>query len=110
MFDEPDEPKAEAAADPAERAREKSDEFRMHAEFAAVYEGHRKFEAAIMPNLEATLAREIQRTIGRLEKSKHPGSPILPPPSLPTRPPCSRCPRPNICRPTTITSTAAPAR
>ena len=70
MFDEPDEPKSEVAGDPAERAREKSDEFRMHAEFCAVFEGRRKFEAAVVPTLDAGVAREIQRTIGRLEKSK----------------------------------------
>lgn len=83
MFeDEPDEPKSEVAGNPAERAKEKSDEFRMHAEFAAVFEGRRKFDATIRPTLDATLAREIQRTIGKLEKSKSPESPILPPASV----------------------------
>lgn len=80
MFeDEPDEPKSEIANDPAERAKEKTDEFRMHAEFCAIYEGPRKFDAAILANLDADLAREIQQTIGKLEKAKQPNSPILPP-------------------------------
>jgi hypothetical protein len=83
MFeDEPDQPKSEVAGDPAERAKEKSDEFRMHAEFAAVFEGHRKFDARVMPTLDANVARDIQRTVGRLEKSKQPESPILPPASV----------------------------
>jgi hypothetical protein len=82
MFDEPSESPAERAANPAERAREKSDEFRMHAELVAVFEGTRKFDAQILPNLDATLAREIQRTMAKLEKSKAPDSPILPPPSV----------------------------
>ena len=49
MFDEPedndrgDDNAAERAADPAARAKEKLDEFRMHAELAAVFEGKRKF-------------------------------------------------------------------
>ena len=66
---------------PATRAREKSDEFRMHAERAAVFEGHRKFDAQVLAGLDPELAREIQRTIGRLEKSKTPDSPIVPEPS-----------------------------
>lgn len=81
MFDEPSESPAERAADPAERAREKSDEFRTHAELAAVFEGTRKFDGQIVPNLDAALAREIQRTMAKLEKAKAPDSPILPPPS-----------------------------
>ncbi len=81
MFEEPndrDGPDAEAPADPAQRAREKSDEFRTHAERAAVFEGARKFEAEIDARLSANVAREVQRTIGKLEKSKTPDSPILP--------------------------------
>lgn len=82
MFDEPSEGPAERAADPKERAKEKSDEFRMHAELVAVFEGTRKFDAQIVPNLDASLARDIQRTMARLDKSKAPDSPILPPPSV----------------------------
>ena len=66
MFDEPDEPRAEQATDPAGRAREKADEFRMHAELAAVFEGPRKFEAQILATLNADVARNVQRTIGKL--------------------------------------------
>lgn len=79
MFEEPSETPAELPADPAQRAREKSDEFRMHAELAAVFEGPRKFDAQILSGLDANLAREIQRMMGRLEKAKSPESPILPP-------------------------------
>src|SRR5436190_20351883 len=81
MFDEPDESPAEQAADPAARAREKSDEFRMHAELAAVFEANRKFDAQLVAGLDPDVAREVQRTIGRLEKAKTPDSPILPDPS-----------------------------
>src|SRR5436190_13196470 len=81
MFDEPDEPQHDRPFDPADRAREKFDEFRMHAETAAVLEGHRKFEAQLLPRLDPEIARDIQRTIARLEKSKSPDSPLLPEPS-----------------------------
>ena len=81
MFDEPEEPKQERALNPQEQAKEKVDEIRLHAELAAVYEGCRKFEAEINPRLDPQLARDIQRSIGRLEKSKKPDSPVLPEPS-----------------------------
>ncbi|MDB5321622.1 MAG: hypothetical protein JWN40_3253, partial [Phycisphaerales bacterium] len=83
MFDEPEEPSpADLPRDPAVRAREKSDEFRMHAELAAVFEAPRKFDAQIIPKLDPDLAREIQRTMARLEKSKSPDSPVLPQASI----------------------------
>ena len=81
MFDEPSEEPAERQLDPADRAREKADEFRMHAELAAVFEGPRKFEAELLANLDPQLAREIQRTMGRLEKSRPADSGLLPPQS-----------------------------
>src|SRR4051812_18568929 len=81
MFDEPEESPTERPATPEDRAREKSDEFRMHAELAAVFEAHRKFDAELLPGLDAEVARDVQRTIGRLEKAKAPDSPILPPAS-----------------------------
>jgi hypothetical protein len=84
MYEEPNEggeSPAERPADPADRAREKSDEFRMHAELAAVFEGSRKFDAELRPGLAPELAREIQKTVGRLEKAKTPDSPVLPEPS-----------------------------
>jgi hypothetical protein len=78
MYEEPQEDPAEHVIDPAARAREKADEFRMHAEIAAVFEGTRKFDAQIRPGLDVELAREIQRGMARLEKSKSPGNPVLP--------------------------------
>jgi hypothetical protein len=78
MFNDPDDLPAEHAAGPADRAREKSDEFRMHAELAAVFEGVRKFDAQLQPGLDADIARNLQRTIGKLEKSRSPEGPILP--------------------------------
>src|SRR5687768_2648632 len=64
MFDDPEETPAERSINPADRAREKFDEFRMHAELAAVFEGCRKFDAQILPTLDPDIARDIQRTIG----------------------------------------------
>ena len=81
MFEEPDEANEDAserAVNPADRAKDKSDEFRMHAELAAVFEGPRKFDARLLPGLDAGLAREVQRMMGRLEKAKTPDSPVLP--------------------------------
>src|SRR5580765_3136649 len=78
MFDDTNEDPAETSLDPANRAKEKSDEFRMHAELFAVFEGTRKFDAQIMPGLDAQLARDLQRTFGRLAKAKTPESPVLP--------------------------------
>ena len=78
MFDEPDESPSELARDPAARAREKSDEFRMHAELAAVFEGTRKFGAQIIPGLDAEVARNIQKGMSRLDKLRSPDSPVLP--------------------------------
>lgn len=82
MFDEPDESPPERPADPADRAKERADEFRMHAELAAVFEGNRKYDAEIRPGLDPEIARDVQKTIGRLEKAKTPDSPVLPEPAL----------------------------
>lgn len=79
MFDEPEEGPAERQLDPAAQAREKADEFRMHAELAAVFEGPRKFDAQLDPNLDPQLARDVQRTMGRLDKARPPDSGVLPP-------------------------------
>jgi hypothetical protein len=81
MFDEPAENASEDARDPKARAREKSDEFRVHAEMAAVFEGVRKFDAQLIPGFDPELARQTQRTMALLEKSKSAESPILPPQS-----------------------------
>jgi hypothetical protein len=78
MFEEPGESPPEDSRDPKDRAREKSDEFRMHAELAAVFEGCRKFDASILPGFDPELARQTQQTMARLDKSKSPESPILP--------------------------------
>lgn len=78
MFDEPEEPSQERVVDPAQLARDKTDEFRVHAEVCAVFEGPRKFEAEIH-KLKDDLARDIQKRMARLEKAKTPESPILPP-------------------------------
>jgi hypothetical protein len=51
----------------------------MHAELAAVFEGKRKFDAELRPTVDANLAREIQRTVATLEKSKLPDLPIISP-------------------------------
>ena len=63
MFDEPDDHAEEIPADPQLRAQEKADEFRTHAERAAVFEGPRKFEARLIP----TLDRDLRRTVKRRE-------------------------------------------
>jgi len=82
MFDEPDELNpAEKARTPQEQAREKADEFRLHAELCAVFEGTRKFDARIV-KFDASLAREVQKTIATLEKSRSPQHPVLPEPSI----------------------------
>jgi hypothetical protein len=82
MFDEPSEDPSEPSASPADRAKEKTTEFAMHAELAAVFEGPRKFDARIIPGFNADLAREIQRGMAKLEKSKTPDIPILPEQSI----------------------------
>lgn len=78
MFDEPNESPSERPTDPATRAKDKSDEFRMHAEICAVFEGPRKFDAQLISGLDADLAREVQRGMGKLEKAKSADSPVLP--------------------------------
>ncbi len=77
-FDGP-KPRDETASDPEVRARELVEQIRIHGELAAVFEGPRKFDAAIV-GLDADLAREVQTTIGKLEKLKKADTgPILPP-------------------------------
>jgi hypothetical protein len=83
MFDEPDEQPAERPIDPATRAKERFDEFRIHAEIAAVFEATRKFDAHIIPGLDAELARDVQRAMAKLEKAKVSESPIIDPKSAP---------------------------
>lgn len=72
-------PKEEHASEPAVRAMEVLETIRIHAELAAVFEGPRKFDAAVL-GLEQDLAREVQQAIGKLEKAKQDAiGPILPP-------------------------------
>jgi hypothetical protein len=85
MFEEPDNPDeqpTERSASPSAAAREKSDELRMHAELAAVFEGNRKFEARILAGVDPQIARQVQQSMGRLEKAKSPESPVLPESSI----------------------------
>ena len=83
MFEEPEETPAERAADAETRAKDKFDEFRMFAEFAAVFEGCRKYQAELQPGFDAELIRELQKTIGKLEKAKVPETPVVAPESMP---------------------------
>ena len=83
MFDEPAEDPTEHPLSAADRARDLSDQFRMHAELAAVFEARRKFDAEILQGLDPEIAREVQRTMARLEKAKPADSPLLPPASAP---------------------------
>ncbi|MDB5296259.1 MAG: hypothetical protein JWO31_2242 [Phycisphaerales bacterium] len=77
-YEEPSGRPDDAPSDPAARAREKADELRAHAERAAVFEGHRKFDARLIPGLDADLARDVQRRFALLERSRSPESPVLP--------------------------------
>ncbi len=79
MYEDPEETPSEDAADALTRAKDKFDEFRMHAEFAAVFEGPRKFEAELLPDFDATIARDIQKTVAKLEKNREPDTPVLKP-------------------------------
>ncbi len=79
MFDEPEEVPPENAYDPKVMAKDKSDEFRMHAELAAVLEGQRKFDARHLIDLKAPVARDLQQAMGKLEKGKILNGPLLDP-------------------------------
>src|SRR5881392_1575244 len=79
MFDEPSESPQERVIDPRQRAAEKADEFRIHAEVCAVFEGPRKFEAEINVALSDKIARDVQKRIAKLEKLKLAGMPIIDP-------------------------------
>src|SRR5687768_13395620 len=81
MYDEPAEGPTEKHVDPAARARDVADECRMHAELAAVFDGTKKFDAELLADFDPQLAREVQRTMGRLEKSRPADGAVLPPES-----------------------------
>ncbi|HEX8322369.1 MAG TPA: hypothetical protein VF595_00525 [Tepidisphaeraceae bacterium] len=82
MFDENEEQPAERAFDPVQRAIEKTNECRSHAELAAIFEGCTKFDARLKPGLDADVAREVQRGMARLDKARTENNPILPETSL----------------------------
>ncbi len=75
--DEHDDVPSERPSDPSTAARDKSDELRMHSQLAAVFEGPRKFQAAIRGDFDGDVARELQRAMARLEKSKAPDAPVI---------------------------------
>lgn len=78
MFEDPDEEvPLSRATDPKTRAKDKSDEFRMHAELCAVFEGNRKFDARIDAAWDGNLARECQRMVGKLEKGRVAETPVV---------------------------------
>lgn len=77
--EDPHETPNESALDPLAAAKDKFDEFRMHAELAAVFEGRRKFDAQMDTKLDGSIAREAQKTVARLEKSRLNDTPIVKP-------------------------------
>ncbi len=79
MYEDENEQPVEKAKDVQTRAMEALNQFRLHAEIAAIFEGTRKFDAVIRPDLAADVAREIQRAMAKLEKSLEPNIPIIPP-------------------------------
>lgn len=79
MFDEPEENPNEQVIDPKQRAQDKADEFRMHAELCAVFEGCRKFDAGVRPGLTADVARDCQKAMATLEKHRLANTPVVGP-------------------------------
>jgi hypothetical protein len=81
--DEPIEPKAETYLTPDARAAEKVAELRMHSELAAIFEGPRKFEANLTAGLDPDIARDVQRSMAKFERSKVEATPVLDAASMP---------------------------
>jgi hypothetical protein len=79
MYEEPEEAPIERSIDPASRAKDKSDEFRMFAEFAACFEGARKFDASIVVDLDMEVARDLQRSLMKLERGRMGETPVISP-------------------------------
>ena len=77
MFDEPEESPSEKIIDPKQRAQDKSDEFRMHAELCAVFEGCRKLDARLVPGLQRDVAVDCQKAMARLEKRRISNTPVV---------------------------------
>lgn len=83
MYDDDDDNrKGEEASTGDDRAKEKAESLRQHAELAAIFEGPRKFDAELH-DLAASLARDVQQRLAKLAKAKQAGShqlgAILPP-------------------------------
>jgi len=78
MDEEPRDIPEERSFDPAAKALEQSNQFRVHAEIAAVFEGVRKWEAQLRPGLDVDIARQVQRAVAKLEKAKPADSPVIP--------------------------------
>ncbi len=55
----------------------------MHAELAAIFEGNRKFDARILPKLDAQIARDCQKAMAKLEKAKVENTPAISPEASP---------------------------
>ncbi len=82
-FDQqPDEDPGQRIATPESLTKEKVDEYRMHAELFAVFEGGRKFEADLHTSFDAQLAKDVQKTMAKLERSRATDSPIIPPANM----------------------------
>ena len=95
MFEDDDKDPGESPTErpitPAEQAKEKADEFRMHAELVAVFEGRRKYDAELLSNLDRDVAREVQRTIAKLEKAKEAETPLISATAAPDASVARRC-------------------
>ena len=79
MFDPPNEEPIEPILDPAGLAKEKSDEFRMYAEIAAVFEGRTKFDAQFLTQLQPQACPQHPADHGPDGKSpRFPASPFCP--------------------------------
>jgi hypothetical protein len=77
--DDKSDDREETSADPAARAAEKVQELKMHAEFAGIYEGFRKFGCALLTGLDFELVRTLQKGMLRFEKAKVGETPVLEP-------------------------------
>lgn len=82
--DEPSEDPKERTFHVDDRAKDVLDEFRMHAEIAAIFEGTRKFDAQIRPTLDASIARDIQQRMAKLDRSKFEGTAVITVESMPS--------------------------
>jgi len=77
MREEPEQDPESRGGDPAELARERVEELRMHAQLYATFEGTRKLDAVVRPGFDPKLARDIQQRMARLEKRKVGETPVI---------------------------------